>query len=339
MANLIEQMNVLKGLTDEHLKAEMSAPSGGAPPFLVASEIERRQGMRQRYEQEAARRKPQTTVVEDMMTTMPSMGTMPGAGAPAPMDGMPKFATGGIVDYGDMSQLYHDRLESLTGDKDKARAMALLAAGAGIMGGKSSNAFTNIGTGAQAGINNYQDQIKAIDSEELALMRGITDIGQLQHADELASLDRDLRERQLTQDQTQFDTRLATEKKPAAVLTEEWYNDPETTDEERASYDKHQYNPNVLGAPDLLGAKMDAIYQDAQKANPPVSQTGPGFAPTPEEAAAAQQRAQQDAYRRISAAYGAEAAMRWAVGMGLDPSTLLISGPPPIGGDDPLGIR
>ena len=87
--NLIEQMNVLKGLDDQMLQREVSAPSGAVPPFLVLSEMNRRKDMRDRYMGEMARRRPQTTVAQDVMAGMgtpqqaPMMDAMPSMAGPA----------------------------------------------------------------------------------------------------------------------------------------------------------------------------------------------------------------------------------------------------------------
>lgn len=82
MANLIEQMNALKGLTDEHLKGEMSAPTGSVPPFLVLSELNRRDDMRKRYEGDMARRQQkQTTVADDVVSASSFPGAAPMGGA------------------------------------------------------------------------------------------------------------------------------------------------------------------------------------------------------------------------------------------------------------------
>lgn len=341
MANLIEQMNILKGLTDEHLQMELKSPTGGAAPFMVASEVARRKDMRQRYEAEAARRKPRTTVLDDLTAQsgggMPPMGGAPGTDGLAPSSApqAPGFATGGIIDYDSLATRYNDRLEGLGGDTKRAQALALLAAGAGIMGAGHSNTLQNVGLGINAGVSNYSDALKSIDSEELGLLRGITDIGQLQHADQLSQMDRDFRERQLAQEKDISDSRLKFDRTPAAVLTEEWYNDPNTTDAERKSFDEHQYNPNSLSNDQLIGAKTDAIYQDALKAA--AIQTYD----TPEATAEKMRKAQADAYKRIKAAYGAVAASQWAAGMGIaDGDILLLNSPDGAATDgaDPLQL-
>lgn len=347
MANLIEQMNVLKGLTDEHLQAEMSAPSGGAPPFLVASEIGRRKDMRQRYEQEAARRAPQTTVVEDLTAqppTQPSMG--PPMGAPPVqgfasggiVDAVVGYADGGAIDYDSIAQRYNDRLAGLGGDADRARAMALIAAGLGIAGGKSSNFATNVGQGGQQGILYYQDALKNMDSEELALLRGITDIGQAKNQDELSRLQLDLSERTLKSQEERDAARLTNERKPASVLEFEYYQT--LSPEAKAEYDRLHppFNPNGQGADERLNDDLNKIFEQSLSAVPDAPFIAPG-----EESAAAEEKikqAQRLAYTRIKAVYGPEIAARWALNQGLSPDALLIGSGPAAGVSekDPLGL-
>lgn len=340
MANLIEQMNILKGLDDASLQGEIQSPSGAAPPFLVLTEINRRKDMRQRYEGEQARKKPSTTVVEDVAFGMPAVPASVPAAMPGGLDaaaGMPPqgfasgglveaagYAEGGAVNYDDIAKRYNDRLTGLDSDKKRARAMALLAASGAMLGGGSSNTLKNVGAGIGAFAGSYGDQLKGIDSQELELLRGISNVGQAQSQMDIAALDQDFRERQLASQERQAAARMDFDKKPAAVVAAEWYNDPNTTDEERAAYDRNNYDPNRLNQDQLLGAKVDAIYQDAQKKYPP-----PQFELAGQPTAADQQaKAQAEAYNRIKAAYGAVVANEWLAGMGLDPNDVLVGGTP-----------
>lgn len=85
MANLIDQMNILKGLDDQTLGAELSRPSGAVPPYLVMSELSRRKDMRQRYAGQLAQQKPATTVLQDQLSGLaPPSGVAAGQGAPMP---------------------------------------------------------------------------------------------------------------------------------------------------------------------------------------------------------------------------------------------------------------
>lgn len=201
MANLIEQMNVLKGLDDASLQGEIQSPSGSAPPFLVLTEINRRKDMRQRYDSNKARQKPSTTVVEDMTFGLPAMPAstqgMPGGigeAMGAPMPPVQGFNDGGLVEA---MKRYNTRLSGLGDDRDRARAMALLAASGAILGGGSSNTLKNVGAGIGAFAGSYGDQLKNIDSQELELLRGISAVGQEQRLTDMAEMDRDFRERQL----------------------------------------------------------------------------------------------------------------------------------------------
>lgn len=211
--NLIEQMNVLKGLDDAMLQREAQAPSGGAPPYLVLSEINRRADMRKRYEGELARRKPQTTVAQDTIASLQPGGPMAaapsidpaamgsGAGISAAVPGQgsmqpPGFADGGIVDFASIAKRYNDRLEGLDEDRDRARALALLAASAGMLGGGSSNTLKNVGLGINAGVQSYGDALNTIDSRESGLLKDLLDL-------DLAQQDQAYRERTMN-DETFF---------------------------------------------------------------------------------------------------------------------------------------
>ena len=94
MMNILEIQDALKNMSNEQLIREVRMPSGSAPPFLVASEMDRRQNMRQRF----AEKQPQSTVIDDLTMQMNQGigGMMPQPmpmnqpmGIPQPM-GMPK---------------------------------------------------------------------------------------------------------------------------------------------------------------------------------------------------------------------------------------------------------
>lgn len=329
MANLLEQMDILKGLTDQDLQSEVHAPSGSAPPYLVLTELGRRKSMRERYAQDAARYKEHTTVAEDLVkglpmgatASAPSLGGIDSSAGPA-VPGAPGFATGGIVDYADIASKYQDKLAGLGDERKRAQALGLLSIGAAIMSGRHSNTLSNVGEGISAALPGFEAGVNAVDSEERDLLRDLTGVGSAQHADALAEQDRTYREKQdaadeafrtkqLAQDQSQFDARLGTDKKPADVLKFEYY---QSLDEQGKKDFREMYpafNPNALDQQQLLGAKADAIYADAQKAFPVQSYD------TPNEAATKQQQAQAAAYKRIAASYGAAFAAQWAAGMGI----------------------
>lgn len=346
MANLIEQMNVLRGLSDDVLKSEVNAPSGSAPPYLVLTEIQRRDAMRKRYEGEAARHKQRTTVVEDLMAAQPAaapaMGDMGGGGITAamgpnagpPQAQPPGFAEGGIVDYADIARRYQEKLEGLSGSSDNARAMALLAASAGILGGDSSNTLKNLGGGLSAGLNAYQTQMQQVDKDELELLRGLSDIGQVDSQRELAEQDRAFRERQLAQDQQQFETRLGQERTPAAVAAVEWYNSPETTDAERETYDRQNppYNPNGVSPTDRMSDDFAIARKQALENLPEdPSAVNKVRKMTPAEQAAYQIARQRQAdivaYYTIKSTMGEEKAKLFKYQAGLTDADLMGSAP------------
>ena len=323
MANLIEQMNVLKGLSDEALNGEMGAPSGSVPPYLVLSEVQRRKDMRQRYEGAQAQRAKRTTVMEDLAGPVAMPGGSPGVPAPSGIGaaGQPEvqgFADGGIIDYADIAKKYQERLGGLSEERDRARAMALIAAGAGIMGGGHSNTLQNIGIGAQTGIASYADAIKTVDSDELALMRGLTDIGQLQTQLANAEADRGLRREEIGISRD----RLNADNLPAAAREAAWYADPSTTDAEREAYDANRYNPNAVTTAERLADDLDKIYADAAKLFPI------GEYDQPEEAGEKQRKAQTVAYQRIAASRGKLVADEWARNQGLALGDLVVGGAP-----------
>ncbi len=84
-------------------------------------------------------------------------------------------------------------------DRNQAAALALLAAGAGIMGGGHSNLGQNLGVGINAGINSYTDAIKATDARETGALRGLSDLAANRQGDAL----RQLQEAQIRQTMTQ----------------------------------------------------------------------------------------------------------------------------------------
>jgi len=77
--NIVQLQEALKGMSEQQLAQEIKQPSGMAPTFLVASELDRRSKMKQRY----AERAPQSTVVDDLTMGM-GIGSMMAQGASAP---------------------------------------------------------------------------------------------------------------------------------------------------------------------------------------------------------------------------------------------------------------
>ena len=340
MPNLIEQMNVLKGLSDEALNGEMGAPSGSVPPYLVLSEVNRRKDMRQRYEGQQAQRAKRTTVMEDLAGPMAMPMMAQGAPAPSGIDAalqpeVQGFADGGIIDYADIAKKYQERLGGLGEDRDRARAMALIMAGAGIMGGGSSNTLKNIGMGAQTGIASYADAIKTVDSDELALMRGLTDIGQLQQSLAQAEEDRGLRREEIDISRE----RLNTDRTPAAILTTRAYMD--MTPEEQATHDRLNppYNPNAVTNDMRVLEQANQAFDVALKSLP-----DPAFVEMGKETETAMQRQKQAAlmaYPKWVALLGQAGANQMARQYGVSDGDLLLLASPggaAVDNKDPLGL-
>jgi hypothetical protein len=62
-------------------------------------------------------------------------------------------------------------------ERDKAKAMAILQAGLGIMGGTSPNAFANIAQGVLPATQGYQQEIKGIRREDAARIKELMGLG------------------------------------------------------------------------------------------------------------------------------------------------------------------
>lgn len=342
--NLIEQQNVLKGLTDEALQQALSSPSA-TPPYLIATEMARRKDMRQRYEGEQARRGKQSTVIEDLLaanpgpTAMPQQGglpsmapQMPPAMPPAQSGGISAFADGGLVsgggglDYAALSDRYLQSVNARPEREKRAQALALLMAGAGIIGGGSSNTLTNIGKGIAAGSSYYADALNNIDTEERAALRDAVDLERIRQADDLQRMEFDYRRSSDAEDRALRREELATGRKPASVVEAEWYQN--ATPEERATYDK-------INAPGLRPADIpkviDDTFESALKAVPAVDAMTLarqlGRMATQEDIAAAEQQRYRQAelitYQRLRNAYGDAVASEYAARVGIDPNDAL----------------
>lgn len=338
--NLIEQQNILKGLTDEALQQALSSPNA-TPPYLIATEIGRRKDMRQRYEGEQARRGKQSTVIEDLLNLngglpagapaapmgapmAPAAPAMPEQGAPT---GIAAFAEGGLVGGGgglDFAALSERAMESLNTRPDRekrARALALLQAGAGMLGGGSSNTLTNIGKGVAAGTASYGDALANIDTEERQALRDAIDFGRIQNADELARMEFDWRRSDSAADRSLRERELAQGNQPAAVREAMWYQN--ASDEERAAYDKVN---GPAGKPTDLPKVIDDTFESALRSipdNPPSAMTL-GRPVTQADIEAAQtarfRQAEILTYQRLRNAYGQAVAEEYAARVGIDPN-------------------
>jgi hypothetical protein len=79
--NILEIEDTLKGIPDEALIQEAQSPSGGAPQYLVISEIQRRSDMRERFA--AEQQQPQNTVSDQIVNK--GIMTLGGSSAPPPV--------------------------------------------------------------------------------------------------------------------------------------------------------------------------------------------------------------------------------------------------------------
>jgi len=358
--NLIEQQNVLKGLTDENLQMELAQPSGSAPPFLIATEVSRRKSARDRYEGEQARQGKRSTVMEDLM----------GPGAPQPMmtggvpmqpqqaqqpqampmqgaqpQGIAAFADGGLVDsgggldYSAISRKYADSLVARPDREKRARAMALISAGAGIMGGGSSNFFTNIGRGITPAVQQYGTALDNIDTEERQTLRDAMDLERTQNSEELQRLQYDTGQSNSDRSYALDLARSNADKDPASIRTTRAYM--AMTPEEQAVYDAQNpaYNPNQVTNDMRITESANKIYDNALKALPDPSFVKPG-----EEASIAADRQRQAAvlaYPQWVNLMGVERAKQFAAQYGLTDGDILTGGAGAGGlqGGDPLGFR
>lgn len=338
--NLIEQQNILKSLTDEALQGEVSRPSGTTPPFLIATELERRKSMRDRYEGEKARKGKTSTVLEDIMASMqPPSAAM---GAPQAQPAMPQqmpmappeqpggiaaFAEGGLVssggglDYAALADRYNTAVNARPEREDRARALALLMAGAGMMGGGSSNTLTNIGKGIGAGAAYYGDALTNIDTQEREALRDAMDLERVRNAEELSLMEFGWRQNESEADRAMRREELAAGRKPASVVESEWYLN--ATPEERAAHDK--LNPPPASATGANIPKViDDTFESALRAIPEPEAT---YADTPESMQQKQnarvRQAEMMTYQRLrNMGYTAEAEL-YAAQAGISPNDLL----------------
>ena len=86
--NMIDIQDKLKGLSEQQLVSEMQSPSGGAPQFLVLSEITRRKRMRDSFQNQQAQ--PTTSIAEEAVASagVPSGGLAAMARSLAPNSSM-----------------------------------------------------------------------------------------------------------------------------------------------------------------------------------------------------------------------------------------------------------
>ena len=88
--NLIQQQDLLKNLSDQQIAQQLQRPSGGVPPYLVASEAKRRSDLRQRAQAMNVGAPPDATVQEDLLRQTAGISALAAspqgpAGTPGPM--------------------------------------------------------------------------------------------------------------------------------------------------------------------------------------------------------------------------------------------------------------
>ena len=115
--NIVQDSEMLKDVSDQQLTQAMQSPSGAVPPYLVLTEMKRREDLRRKAAMQG--QMPQSSVAEDktrylglsslmaqrqMMQPMPPQGQQPGMPpqqiVPQVMQGVPpqqRFAEGGAV--------------------------------------------------------------------------------------------------------------------------------------------------------------------------------------------------------------------------------------------------
>ena len=203
------------------------------------------------------------------------------------------------------------------------------------MGGGSSNTLKNIGMGAQTGIASYADAIKTVDSDELALMRGLTDIGQLQQSLAQAEEDRGLRREEIDISRE----RLNTDRTPAAILTTREYM--KMSPEEQATHDRLNppYNPNAVTNDMRVLEQANQAFDVALKSLPE-----PAYVDMGKETEVAMQRQKQAAlmaYPKWVLLLGQAGANQMARQYGVSDGDLLLLASPggaAVDNKDPLGL-
>jgi hypothetical protein len=360
--DLIQQQNILKGLTDEHLQQEMARPNGETPPFLVLTELNRRKQMRSSYNGERMRRglNP-TTVADDLLKSpifgpkaggglgdvgapsaaMPPPSPMPTGGLDAAAGGMPGFASGGIVGgdgYASLQDRYAAQLADVDKQKEREQALALLAAGAGMMSAKTSNFGTALGEGIHAGVTAYQAGLENVSANERAALAGLTDVTSMQHQDELAALQRAREDQRNSVADDHWKQNF-----DADQAQNEIANQPATIREFKA---RQAMSPDDQAQFDLINGKdkatvaADKIFQQTYSGLLAQDKGSmDAMARTPEEQAARTDELYKQAailtYQRIKSAYGGDAADRYAANAGLSDADVVggISTTPSTGTD------
>jgi hypothetical protein len=226
--------------------------------------------------------------------------------------------------------------------------MALISAGAGIMGGGSSNFFTNIGRGITPAVQQYGTALDNIDTEERQTLRDAMDLERTQNSEELQRLQYDTGRADSDRNYALELQRANASNLPAAAQTAAWYTNI-ATPEEQAAYDRQNSDGGGGGRPADLPKIMDDTYESAfisvPKVDSAVLRRELGRAPTAEDIDAAERsrarRAEVITYTRLFNAWGPGVAGDYAARAGITPQDLMTGGAE-AGGlqlEDPLGLR
>ena len=170
MTNILEQEDDLKGMPDSMLLMEMEQPSGMYPPFLVASEQQRRNTMRENYA--ASEEQPTMTVVEQEYQKGLASAMPPSSPAPVAPNSLPSSFpvdgySQGSMGAGDLVMANTGgQFPDLSGDGKVTRKDILM--GRGVVPMQEAGQVPAYATGA---IESQQQAARDLDAGLAALAR------------------------------------------------------------------------------------------------------------------------------------------------------------------------
>ena len=168
--NILEQEDQLKGMPDSMLLMEMEQPSGMYPPFLVASEQQRRNTMRENYA--ASEEQPTMTVVEQEYQKGLASAMPPSSPAPVAPNSLPSSFpvdgySQGSMGAGDLVMANTGgQFPDLSGDGKVTRKDILM--GRGVVPMQEAGQVPAYATGA---IESQQQAARDLDAGLAALAR------------------------------------------------------------------------------------------------------------------------------------------------------------------------
>jgi hypothetical protein len=176
-AKLLRAINYNKGLTAGEKMPGMSKAKEQVAAALAA---------RNNQEQAAANPSPMSAADEKMFSDatnryMADRAAQQAAPAPAPDQGpapvpAPQAAAAtpapAVDEFADIRDLLKQRYANMDKQREQDKAMAIIQAGLGMMGGTSQHALANIGQGAAQGIQSLNQANAARTAEENALLSG-----------------------------------------------------------------------------------------------------------------------------------------------------------------------